>query len=100
MASMAGNFTKLDNVKDGYRLRYKGQSKNIKAKTDKEAGKELAAFVTDIEKGNITNISNHKFKELADKWLKEYAEINLAPSTVYKSHNALNKRICSLNKYR
>jgi len=90
---MAGNFTKLDNVINGYRLRYKGKSQNIKAKSDKEAGKALAAFVTDIDRGNITDISNHKFRELSDKWLKEYAEINLAASTVYKSKFALNKYI-------
>lgn len=90
---MAGNFTKLDNVENGYRLRYKGHTKNIKAKTDKKAGEELAEFVSEINKGNITDVSNHKFRELVNKWMEEYAVTNLEPSTVNKCKQALDLRI-------
>ncbi|MCL5290574.1 MAG: site-specific integrase [Firmicutes bacterium] len=88
---MAGNVVK---VKDGqYRLRYKDSSKYVKAKNDTEAGKLLARFVTEIDSGDFTQPSKITFREFAQKWLKDYAEIELAPKTVYRYKELLEGRI-------
>lgn len=88
---MAGNITK---VKDGhYRLRYKDSSKYVKAKNDTEAGKLLARFVTEIDSGDFAQPSKVTFKEFAQKWQKDYAEIELAPKTVFRYKELLEGRI-------
>lgn len=88
---MAGNITK---VKEGhYRLRYKDSSKYVKAKNDTEAGKLLARFVTEIDNGDFKQPSKVTFKEFAQKWLKDYAEIELAPKTVFRYKELLEGRI-------
>jgi integrase len=88
---MAGNIVK---VKEGsYRLRYKDYSKYVKAKTDSQAERLLAAFVTEIDKGDFSQPSKITFKEFAQKWLKEYGEIELAPKTVFRYKQLLTSRI-------
>jgi len=88
---MAGNIVK---IKEGsYRLRYKDYSKYVKAKNDSQAGKLLAAFITDIEAGDFSQPSKITFREFAQKWLKEYAEIELAPKTVFRYKQLLESRI-------
>lgn len=48
---MAGNIVKIN---DGsYRLRYKDESKHVKAKSDRETQRLLAAFITEIDSGNF-----------------------------------------------
>lgn len=88
---MAGNIVK---IKDGsYRLRYKDNSKYITARSDREAERQLANFITDIDNGDFTKSSKVTFCEFTKKWLKDYAEIELAPKTVYRYKQLLEARI-------
>ncbi|MGI1659590.1 MAG: tyrosine-type recombinase/integrase [Desulfitobacterium sp.] len=88
---MAGNITKL---KDGsYRLRYRDCSTNVQAKTDRAAEKLLAKFITEVDAGDFTQPSKVTFKEFVEKWQKNYAEVELAPKTVYRYSQLLQARI-------
>ncbi|MDO7786115.1 tyrosine-type recombinase/integrase [Desulforamulus aquiferis] len=88
---MAGNIVK---VKDGhYRLRYKDSSRYVKAKSDREAERLLAKFVTEVDAGDFKQPSKVTFREFSQKWLKDYAEIELAPKTVYRYKELLEGRI-------
>ncbi len=88
---MAGNITKL---KEGYyRLRYRDVSKNVQAKSDRGAERALAAFVAEVDKGDFTKPSKVTFKAFAEKWLKDYAEVELAPKTVFRYRQLLESRI-------
>jgi len=88
---MAGNIVK---VKDGqYRLRYKDSSKYVKAKSDREAEKLLAKFVTEVESGDFRQPSKITFKEFVQKWEKEYAAVHLQPMTLYRYKIMLDKKI-------
>lgn len=88
---MAGNIVK---IKEGYyRLRYRDSSEYVKAKSDREAERMLAAFVTKIESGDFTQSAKVTFGELAKKWLKDYAEVELQPKTVYEYKQLLDGRI-------
>lgn len=87
---MAGNIVK---IKEGsYRLRYKEQSKNIKAKNDSAAERLLAKFITEVDEGKFV-AEKYTFKSFAEKWLKEYAEINLAPKNTFNHRKLLENRI-------
>ncbi|MCO5384421.1 MAG: site-specific integrase [Desulfitobacterium hafniense] len=82
------------NVGEGrYRLRYKDHSKYVEAKNDKEVGKELAKFVTEVENGDFTKASKVTFREFVKKWLKNYAEVTLAPKTLHRYKELLESRI-------
>lgn len=88
---MAGNIVM---VKEGsYRLRYKDYSRYVKAKSPREAEKLLSKFITEVESGDFTQPSKITFKEFTLKWLKEYAEIKLAPKTVFRYKQLLESRI-------
>lgn len=88
---MAGNITKL---REGYyRLRYRDESTYVKAKTDREAEKLMAKFITDVDSGDFEQPSKVTFKEFAKRWLKDYAEVELAPKTVYRYKQLLEARI-------
>lgn len=88
---MAGNIVK---VKDGqYRLRYRDHSRYIKAKNDTAAEILLAKFITEVDSGDFRQPSKITFKEFAEKWLRDYAEIELAPKTVTRYKELLEGRI-------
>lgn len=88
---LAGNIVK---IKEGsYRLRYRDYSMYVKAKNDSEAKRLLAKFVVDVDNGDFTKPSKITFREFAKKWLAEYAEIELAPKTVFRYKEMLNNRI-------
>lgn len=88
---MAGNIVK---VKEGsYRLRYKDYSRYIKAKNDTQAETLLAKFITEVESGDFTQPAKVTFKQFAEKWLKDYAELELAPKTVFRYKQLLASRI-------
>lgn len=88
---MAGNIVL---IKEGsYRLRYKDHSEYVKAKSDREAEKLLASFIAEIEKGNFEKPSKVTFKEFAKKYIKDYAEVELAPKTVYRYKQLLESRV-------
>ena len=78
---MAGNIVKLDNVENGYRLRYKGESKNIKAKNGREAERLLAAFITDIDSGNHKKRSLYIFSNKSSQYLPGKGIYTKAPKT-------------------
>lgn len=88
---MAGNIVK---VKEGsYRLRYKDYSRNVKAKSDREAETLLAKFIAEVERGDFTQPSKVTFKEFVKKWLENYAEVELAPKTLNWYKQLLEARI-------
>jgi integrase len=88
---MAGNIIK---VKEGsYRLRYKDFSRNVKAKSDRAAEKLLAKFITEVEAGDFSQPSKVTFQEFVKKWLRDYAEAELAPKTLVWYKQLLEARI-------
>lgn len=88
---MAGNITK---VKDGYyRLRYKDSSKYVQAKSDRELGSLMAKFITEVDSGDYSQPSKMTFKQFAERWVKEYGEVELAPKTLLIYKQMLQTRI-------
>ncbi|MCM1567812.1 MAG: site-specific integrase [Dehalobacter sp.] len=88
---MAGNIVK---VKEGYyRLRYKDSSQYVKAKSDREAEKIMAKFITDVDSGDYRQPSKMTFKQFAERWIKEYGEVKLAPKTLFIYKQMLQSRI-------
>jgi integrase len=75
---------------NGKRIRY---YKTIKAKSEREAQKELAKFVTEIEKGSYVEPSKLTLSEFADKWIEMHGKQNLAPKTLDLYQGLLNDRI-------
>jgi integrase len=61
---------------NGKRIRH---YKTIKAKSERAAQKELAKFVTEIEKGSYVEPSKLTFAEFAEKWIEMHGQQNLAP---------------------
>lgn len=88
---MAGNYYL---IKEGsYRLRYRGQSRNVEAKSDRQAEQQLAKFITEVDSADYAKSSKLTFRQFAEKWLKDYAEVDLAPKTVYRYRQLLESRI-------
>ncbi|OPX83380.1 MAG: putative prophage phiRv2 integrase [Pelotomaculum sp. PtaB.Bin104] len=75
---------------DGTRKKY---YRTIKTSSPKVAEKELAKFVTEVEGNNFIEPSKLTFSAFVDRWLKEYAEKDLAPKTVHRYKQILNTRI-------
>lgn len=75
---------------DGKRKRY---TKTISAKSDRQAEKELAKFVASVEKGEYIEPSKSTFEKFVKRWLRDYAEKNLAPKTLHRYKEILNSRI-------
>ncbi len=65
----------------------------MEAKSDREAGKLLAKFVAEVEKGEYIEPSKQTFAGFVEKWLKEYGESNLAPKTLDRYRRMLKSRI-------
>lgn len=74
----------------GIRKRY---TKTIHVKSPREAEKELAKFITEVESSSYIEPSKLTFKAFCEKWLKEYADSNLAPKTRYEYERFLELRI-------
>lgn len=74
---------------DGRRIQHKKPFKG----TEPQAEKALAAFVTEVEKGQYIPPAKMTFQEFSEKWLKEHAEKNLAPKTVFGYKNLLYSRV-------
>lgn len=88
---MAGNITK---IREGYyRLRYRDYSKYVTAQSDRGAERLMAAFVTEIDSGDFTQSAKFTFKQFAEKWIKDYGEIELAPKTLFVYRQMLQGRI-------
>jgi hypothetical protein len=58
-----------------------------------EAEKQYILFKDEIEKGTYLDSGKITFEDFALKWLKEYAEPNLAPKTLFSYNDILFKRI-------
>lgn len=90
---MAGTITKRGNK---LRLQYmcKGNrySKTIPMMSNKEAEKELAKFIAEIDKGCFVNTS-YTFYEFSQIWLTEVVKPNSSPITLKRYIQFLNNRI-------
>lgn len=92
---MAGTYTKRGNK---YRLQYMkdGQRYSMTAdssvKTDRDAEKALAQFITEVDKGLFYN-TNYTFFEFAQIWIDQVQKPNSSPVTVDKYKSYLNNRI-------
>lgn len=65
----------------------------VKAKNRDAAIKLLGKLIDRIEKGEYIEKSKQTFKAFVEKWLKSYAEKNLAPKTLYRYKQLLDSRI-------
>lgn len=92
---MAGTYIKRG---DKYRLQYMkdGQRYSMttdsSVKTDRDAEKALAKFITEVDKGLFYN-TNYTFFEFAQIWIDEVQKPNSSPLTVDKYKSYLNNRI-------
>lgn len=81
---------------DGKRKKH---SKTIKVegKTDAEkkrkAEKELAKFIAEVENNSFVEPTKLTLESFSKCWLKDYAEKNLAPKTVFRYKQLLDSRI-------
>ena len=71
----------------------RGCSKVSRCKARKEVEKLLAEFVLEIEKGVYFEPTKLTFKDFADRWLRDYAEKELAPTTTFRYRQLLDSRI-------
>ena len=80
----------------GKRKRYR-KTIRVEGKTEaakmREAERELAKFIAEIEGNNFIEPSKLTFQTYANKWLDDYAQPNLAPKTVYEYKRLLELRI-------
>lgn len=74
---------------DGKRIKHQ---KTVKASSEREAKKELAKFVAEIEKGEYHEPSRMTLSEYVEFWLTNYGETNLQPTTIV-FYKGLFKRI-------
>lgn len=67
--------------------------KTVKAKNDREAGKLLALFVAEVEKGQYIEPSKLTLEEFSKRWIHDYADKKLSPVTRATYLAKLDKRI-------
>ncbi len=83
-------------VKDGKQIR-KRRTVQVTGRTDAErrkaAEKALAEFTVEIEKGMVIDGKKQTFKQFVETWLKEYAEVELEPKTLFRYKEILDSRI-------
>ena len=101
-ARVVGNIEKRGGG-DSYRLRVSGgytgegkrivYKKTIQAKNQKEAEKELALFISEIETGQALSAKKMRFRDYADFWINTYAIPNLSPKTYERYKSMLRSRI-------
>lgn len=75
---------------DGKRIKH---TRSIKAKSKREAEKELAKFVAEIERGSYIEPSKITLIEFSSRWLKDYGEKSLSPTTLKRYREYLESRI-------
>lgn len=74
----------------GKRVRH---TKTVICKSEREARKELALFVAEIERGQFTGSRKTTLKDFTLIWLRDYAEKQLAPKTLFRYKQILEDRI-------
>ncbi|ERI92125.1 site-specific recombinase, phage integrase family [Clostridiales bacterium oral taxon 876 str. F0540] len=62
-------------------------------KQEEEANKQWILFKDEVEKGLYLDSGKITFEEFIQKWLKDYAEHELAPKTLFSYKELLNSRI-------
>lgn len=60
---------------------------------EKELQKQIVMFEQEVETGTYLDGEKITFEEFVNVWLKDYAEKNLAPSTLFQYKSRLDKRI-------
>jgi len=60
---------------------------------ERQADILLAEFITEVEKGLYIGKTKLTFKEYTERWLKNYAEPELSPNTLYNHKRRLETRI-------
>jgi len=92
---MAGHYRKRG--KDSYELTYRGKSRTVKAGSDREVERALAAFIVEVDSGKFRRPTTLTVKQfIEERWMRDYVNVNLAPGTmnVYKIY--INSRIIPL----
>lgn len=105
---MAGSLQKLTNNPKGQENTYKltvshgfgdngkrlREYKTVHCTSDKAAEKALAAFITEVEKGEYTKPCEYSFEEMFNKWLESHqGDKKLAPKTEHRYKELFNLRI-------
>ena len=75
-------------------------TKVIEAKSDREAEKQLALYIAEIEKGEVTICGKISVDTFIDKWLELHAEPNLAPKTIHRYKGLLVRIRASIGHIR
>ncbi|AUI36113.1 site-specific integrase [[Bacillus] caldolyticus] len=98
---MAGSIEK--HGKNSYRLVYSmgfdangkriKRTKTVHVKTKKEAEKELAKFIAEIEAGEYIKPAKMSLSDFIQLWRDNYAEKQLSPKTFETYNNYINTRI-------
>ncbi|SHF31303.1 Site-specific recombinase XerD [Desulfofundulus australicus DSM 11792] len=67
--------------------------KNVEAPSKREAEKLLDLFAAEVLRGQYVEPSKLTFGQFVKRWLRDYAEPNLAPKTVHRYRQMLETRI-------
>lgn len=59
-------------------------NKSIKAQNQTEAEKELRKYMTAVEEGRVSLDGNMTLEQFIERWIRDYAETNLAPKTLHR----------------
>lgn len=78
---------------DGRRKIYR---KTVEAKSEREAKKLLAEFAADVLRGIYIEPSKLTFKDFAERWVREYVEVELAPKTAHRYKECLDRAVEAL----
>jgi len=62
-------------------------------KREEEANKQWILFKDEVEKGIFLDAGKITFEDFIEKWLKDYAEHELAPKTLFRYKEILNSRV-------
>lgn len=62
-------------------------------KQDEEAKRQWILFKDEVEKGLFLDSGKINFEDFIEKWIKDYAEPELAPKTLFSYKDLLNSRI-------
>ncbi|WP_243120651.1 tyrosine-type recombinase/integrase [Pelotomaculum sp. FP] len=65
----------------------------VDAKSKREATKLLDLFSAEVQKGEYIEPSKLTFSRFVERWLRDYAETNLAPKTLFRYKDILITRI-------
>jgi len=80
----------VSEMRDGKRVRH---YRTITASSLREAKKQLALFVAEVEKGQYVDPSKQTFAQFVDRWLRDCGEKNLAPKTLFRYRQILEGRV-------